>query len=189
MTRTRLLLSLFVAAALVQLAAPVSLIWQYEATLRLGRAYKIYTAPVDPYDALRGRYVALQFEPIVVPLQTSEPFVADQPVYAHLEAGPDGVARFSVATLTPPAMGEYLRVPATKESASSNLVRLHLPFDRFYMEEHLAPQAERAYQAHSRRGQQDAYILLRVRHGRGAIENLYVAGQPIAVFVRTLPPS
>lgn len=190
MTQTRVLFSLFVVAALAQMAAPVSLIWRYEATLRLGRAYKVRTAPVDPYDALRGRYVALGFVPIVVPLQpTSVPFDEEQPVYAHVDTGQDGFLRFTAATTTPPATGEYLRVSATSADGSSTRnVRLSLPFDRFYMEERLAPQAEQVYQQQSRRGQQETYILLRVRQGRGVIENLYIGETPIADFVRTNPP-
>src|SRR5205085_8475834 len=55
-------LIVFVLVALAQLAAPGSLIWKRENTLRKGSVWKFRTAPVDPVDAFRGRYVALQFE-------------------------------------------------------------------------------------------------------------------------------
>jgi hypothetical protein len=67
---------------------------------------------------------------------------------------------------------------------------MELPFDRYYMEEHLAPAAEQAYWQNNRRGQttQNAYALVRIRNDTGAIENLFVAGKPIVEFVREQAP-
>lgn len=57
-----LLLALLVVLAAAQLAVPASMIVQRETVLTQGRVYKFKTAPVDPVDAFRGRYVALRFE-------------------------------------------------------------------------------------------------------------------------------
>ena len=54
-------IGLFILVALLQLGAPVWMIWQREQTLRHGRVWKFRTAPVDPVDLVRGRYVALAF--------------------------------------------------------------------------------------------------------------------------------
>ena len=104
-------------------------------------------------------------------------------LYAPLEIGTNGFARFGTVSLTRPINGPYLKVHAWYVN-SAHGVTLELPFDRYYMNEKLAPAAERAYREHSRRGQQDAYVTLRVRDGFGVIENLYVGGKPIADFVR-----
>ena len=55
------LLAGFAALALAQLAAPLLQIAKYEAVIAYGAEYKFKTAPVDPPDVLRGRYVALDF--------------------------------------------------------------------------------------------------------------------------------
>jgi uncharacterized membrane-anchored protein len=55
-------LLVFAVVGLAQLAVPASLIWKREQTLRHGSVWKFRTAPVDPVDAFRGRYVALEFE-------------------------------------------------------------------------------------------------------------------------------
>jgi len=55
-------LIVFVLVAFAQLAVPGSLIWKREHTLRQGNVWKFRTAPVDPVDVFRGRYVALHFE-------------------------------------------------------------------------------------------------------------------------------
>lgn len=175
---------IFVVVTLLQLAAPASLIWRYEHTLRTGQAYRFRTAPVDPYDAFRGRYVALGFEPSTAALREAQPVVHGQRVYAILEQDEAGFARFKEATTRRPASGDYLSLPVQWMEEHNRTVSLRLPFDRFYMEESAAPQAEMAYREHSGRGQQNAYVLVRVRAGRGVIENLYIGDTPIAVFLR-----
>src|SRR3546814_20471044 len=60
---------LLLAIALVlQWALPASLAARSEYVLRNGARYYLRTAPVDPVDAFRGRYVALQFADIEVAL-------------------------------------------------------------------------------------------------------------------------
>jgi uncharacterized membrane-anchored protein len=63
-------------------------------------------------------------------------------------------------------------------------VRLQLPFDRYYAEEQLAPEIEQAYRANSRRGEQKAFIAVRVRKGRGVLEELYIEDLPVAEYLR-----
>ena len=184
MKRSKMFWGIFVVVTLLQLAAPVSLIWRYEYTLRTGRAYRFRTAPVDPYDAFRGRYVALQFEQATAPVRHKQPVAYGQRVYAIIEKGQDGFAQFKEATTVRPSTGDYLHVPAGWMDTHNNTVPLVLPFDRFYMEETTAPQAEQAYREHSRRSQQDTYVIVRVRNGRGVIENLYIGDVPMADFVR-----
>ena len=166
---------LFVAAG--QLAIPATMILQRERTLREGHTYKFRTQPVDPYDAFRGRYVALRLEPNTVAGTNIE---RGATVYVTLAEGPDGFVKFAGVSRERPVGQDCLKVKA----GWSNSVQL--PFDRFYMEEKAAPAAERAYREHSRQGgARDAYVIVRVRDGMGVIENLYVAGQPIAEFART----
>ena len=54
--------ALFALFAMISVAAPLSIAWKYENTLRNGRQFMFRTKPVDPYDAFRGRYVTLAFE-------------------------------------------------------------------------------------------------------------------------------
>ncbi|MBN1268202.1 MAG: GDYXXLXY domain-containing protein [Kiritimatiellae bacterium] len=182
MNTRRLLMPAFLAVALAQLAVPASMIVGFERTLRAGALYKFKTAPVDPYDAFRGRYVALAIQESSAPTTGSVSFARNEFVYAVLDVDTNGFARFSGVSLTEPAEGDYIRAKALP--AGPHRVRLDLPFDRFYMKESEAPEAERLYGEHSRRGAQDAYVSIRVRSGRAAIEDLYVAGKPILEHMR-----
>ncbi len=60
---------------------------------------------------------------------------------------------------------------------------VHVPLDLLYMEESLAPAAERAYREHTRTSERNAYITVRIRDGNGMIENLWVDGVPIHEFL------
>lgn len=178
---------LFAAMALLQLAAPAGMILSREQTLAKGEEFKFRTSPVDPYDAFRGRYVALAFENSQAVLQKGVSASFGQTLYATIERGDDGFAKFGVAALSPPKDKPYLKVRAGYASGEGE-INLQLPFDRFYMQEGRAPAAEAAYREHNRKGAQDAYVTVRVLDGGGVIENLYVGGKPIADFVKEAKP-
>ena len=62
MDKKKILLVLFILVAIVQISFSASMIINREITLKSGKQFKFRTAPVDPYDAFRGRYVALTLE-------------------------------------------------------------------------------------------------------------------------------
>lgn len=176
------ILPAFVVVALGQLAVPSWMILREERVLRDGAAYKFRTQPIDPVDVFRGRYVALSLEPNHVAVATNETFVYRSTVYVTLGQGPDGFAILTGWSRTLPESGDYLEV--TTWGAHEGKLSVRLPFDRYYMEETEAPAAERAYWEHSRRGQRDAHVAVRVLNGRGVIEELYIAGKPIRQFLK-----
>src|SRR5262245_32172783 len=171
MISSKLIMALFGLTAAVQLAVPGALIYRHESTLRHGTPYKFKTAPVDPADAFRGRYVALGFEEHQAPLAANKEFARGQKAYATVETDKDGFARFTSLSTAPPKDKAYLKVHVAWLSVDS--ADLQLPFDRFYLEESVAPAAEEAYWQNNRRGQTNSatYALVRIRNGTGVIEN------------------
>ncbi|MBI4558538.1 MAG: GDYXXLXY domain-containing protein [Candidatus Hydrogenedentes bacterium] len=176
--------AVFLAMVAAQIAVPWSMIAKHEATLRTGAVYKFRTQPVDPADAFRGRYVWLQVEASSAPLQRGQTFGDGQKVFAVLATDEQGFAKFSRVSGTRPSSGDYVATKVTYINTSELTVGLQLPLDRYYLEESLAPEAERAYREHSRVGQRDTYITVRVRDGYAVIEELYVNDSPIKDFVR-----
>ena len=176
-SKTRLWL--FAAMALLQLAAPASMILSRERTLKQGEAFKFQTAPVDPYDAFRGRYVALRIANSEAAWPEGVSASYGQTIYATIETDVDGFAKFGAASLSPPKGKPYLKVKAGSVNGKGGIA-LQLPFDRFFMEEAKAPAAEAAYREHDRGGAAGAYVVIRVLDGAGVIENLFVGGKPIA---------
>lgn len=184
MSRTRILALLFLIVALIQVALPAGRIRLYERTLRDGKAFKFRTEPVDPYDAFRGRYVALGFETGDVAWNEKDKASHGRTIFALVETGPDGFARFVSASPNRPASGDYLEAKSGYGS-NDKQVRVIVPFDRFYMEEKLAPEAERVYREHSaNRSERDAYAMVRIRDGLGVIEQVFVGDKPLAEAAR-----
>ncbi len=180
--KIKLSISLFLLLALVQIYIPFSMITKRENVLKHGGQFKFKTAPVDPYDAFRGRYVALRIEEDYVTKQGAQDFDKGRSVYAIIEIDDQGFARFNSVTLSRPIGKAYIEVKTGYPSGGK--IYLDLPFDRYYMEEKSAPAAEAAYRKHSQTGKQDAYIVVRVKDGFAVIEDLYVAGQKIEDLVK-----
>jgi len=170
----------FVLLALVQAGVPLSMIARREATLKNGSVLRIKTAPVDPYDAFRGRYVALSVEN-TFPTPKGRRFVRNQPVYVTFREDADGFASIADVASERPEEGEYVK--ARLRYWNGKKLHIRFPFDRYYMNEKLAPEAERVYRAHSRRGKRDAYIKVRVSAGFAVLEELYVDEKPIQEFL------
>lgn len=183
--KTKTLLLFLLLAALLQLAVPVSMIFKREYALEHGRAFKFRTAPVDPYDAFRGRYVALRFEQNSIPVPPDNDFKRNEKVFALLEEDANGFAYFSEVRRTRPGSEPYLALKAS-HAYNTNLY-LRLPFDRFYMDENEAPEAERAYRQNSVQSNRNAFVQVRVANGFGVIENLYIDNTPIREYLERLP--
>jgi len=171
----RILVFAFVACA--QLAAPASLIWKREQTLRHGRVWKFRTAPVDPINAFRGRCVALQFE--VEGQEISPPPGAGdrQTVFLTLRQDAEGFGEIDQVWATPPAGDDFIDAQLTGKTIS-------LPFDKYWVTERDAPAAEAAYRAQSRRDKHNAFVTVRVFRGDAALEQLYLDGVPLGEYLR-----
>ncbi|MEW6173934.1 MAG: GDYXXLXY domain-containing protein, partial [Bacillota bacterium] len=171
-----------------------------ETTLKTGRQFKFRTAPVDPYDAFRGRYVAIgiennaaidygapEFKPGQKEFAGSRELKPGQRVYAHITVDAKGFASFSKVTANRPEGNAYIQTTVNfvmNEPAGSK-VYFRLPFDRYYMEEKAAPAAESAYRRYSMNPERsNAYITVRVKEGFAVLEELYIDGKPIRDFVR-----
>ena len=182
MTRRTVILGLFAVLAVAQLAASVGMIARQELVLRHGRVYKFLTGPVDPFDALRGRFVALVFESNTMPVVEGFEVSRGDRVYALVEEDADGFARLTrLVRQRPPGDAA---IPVKVHHTYRAEVRLELPFDRYYMEEDIAPEAEAAYRQRARAGNRDAYVTVRVWKGHAVLEELYVGGKPILEFLR-----
>ena len=183
--KTRLLLGLFGFAILAQLAVPASMILKRERVLAHGQAFKFRTAPVDPYDAFRGRFVALGFDENSVMAPPGHDFARGQTVHVRLEEDADGFAKLAEILRDRPDAAPYLTTKILY--VGGNRVQLRLPFDRFYMDEDAAPAAEQAYWKYSASSNRNAYVQVRIEKGFAVLEDLYVDGQPIREHLAAHP--
>ncbi|MEA3187505.1 MAG: hypothetical protein QOD99_1335 [Chthoniobacter sp.] len=176
-------IALFAVVAAVHLAVPAWMIARQVKTLTEGRVFKFRTAPVDPYDAFRGRFVALSFK--ISEAETEEKFERNQTAYVTLAEDPDGFAKVVRVTHERRSGDDVLRVQTGY--SYEHYAHLDFPFTRYYLEEKTAPEAERAYREASRRDHENAWVTVRVRNGYGALEELWIDGKPVRDFLREQP--
>ena len=178
----------FVAMAAVQLSVPAYMIYQRELTLKTGAPFKFRTAPVDPYDPFRGRYVTLRIEPEEAKPPSGVTLGRNQTIYVSITENEDGFARVEAVSIAPPEQGDFIRAKVRYErwrETKERMVYIRWPFDRYYLEESLAPEAERLYRQHSRGEERDAYVVVRVRSGNAVLEELFIEDTPILEFVKS----
>jgi len=183
-------IGIFLVVALIQLSVPASVVWKRGQTLKHGRVWKFKTEPVDPVDAMRGRYVALRFAAEKVPVADESAHERISPgtsVYAALKEGADGFADVDRISIEPLNGEDVVKVKVGYSYDHSE--HLIFPFDRFWVTEKNAPAAEKAYRENSRRGKENAYVTVRVRDGDAALEQLYIDNQPLAEYLRAHAPA
>jgi uncharacterized membrane-anchored protein len=170
-------LVVFALVGLAQLAVPASLIWKRGQTLRHGSLWKFRTAPVDPVDAFRGRYVALQFEAEGQEISPPPNASYHQTVFVTLRQNSEGFAEIDQVSSSRPTGDDFIEAQLMGKTVS-------LPFDKYWVTERDTPAAEAAYRAQSRRDKQNAFATVRVFRGDAALEQLYLDGVPLGEYLR-----
>lgn len=176
----RLSILAFVLVAIAQLSVPAMMAWNRLQTFKHGRVWKFKTAPVDPVDAVRGRYVALQFEAEEVP--QAERINWNQKVYVVLKEDENGFAVVDRLSNEPVKGDNAFR--ATSRGWWEGKQRVTFPFQKYWVAEQIAPEAENAYRLNSTRTHQNAHVTVRVRDGDAAIEQLYIDNKPLVEYLR-----
>jgi uncharacterized membrane-anchored protein len=174
-------LAIFIVVALAQISVPASMIWKRHHTLTTGRVWKFRTAPVDPVDAVRGRYLSLSYSAESFPRAEPLPY-AGRTIYVALKEDADGFAVVDEVG-NEPRGGDNV-VQAESYGYYDGQMRVRFPFDRLWVSEADAPAAEAAYVANSRRENLNAYATVRVANGDAAIDELYIAGKPLREYLR-----
>ena len=177
-------LGIFILVALAQLSVPAMLAWGRIQTLAHGRIWKLKTAPIDPVDAVRGRYVMMRFAAEDNYRQPEQLKSVDS-IYAILKEGADGFAE--IDHLSPSATPGDSAMKVEPGGYWDGQQRVVFPFRYFWLSEKRAPAAEQAYRENSKRGEQNAFVTIRIRNGDAALEQLYVANKPLADYLRDQP--
>lgn len=184
MISKKIIIPLFLLVAAAQLYAPASMIWEREKVIAEGEVYFFETAPIDPSDPFRGKYVRLNFKDETIPIDSIDDWVRYQEVYLLLEKDSAGFARYSQVSVEPPANSTaFLKVEVNYISPGSGELHFNLPFNRFYMEESKARPAEELYQESIRHGQDLTYAVASVREGEAVLLDVLVNGEPLRNLV------
>jgi len=189
--KTKFIASLFALAVVAQLWVPASMISSSEKTLDSGRAFKFSTAPVDPYDAFRGKYVALNFTASTIDRKLCAADISEesghlergQSVYAIIAEDTSGFAKIALVQKSQPDQGFYVKTEIRYHTDS--VIDVQFPFTKYFLGEEKAQKAEELYRQNNRTDNQDCYAIVRVgSKGNAIIEDLVLGGIPIKEAVR-----
>lgn len=177
----KIILPAFFVMALVQIYIPAAMIFSAENVLTEGVEYKFKTAPIDPTDPFRGKYVNLSFEATSHRVTNAVDWNYGESVFVTLATDEKGFAKIqSLSKVKPVDSENYVKASINFVSRdSSALVSVEYPFNRFYMEESKAYDAEQAYNESALDTMQTTYALVAVKKGQAVIKEVFVNGVPI----------
>lgn len=185
MNNKKLLLTVFAVVALVQLYVPAKMIWNREVILKSGTEYKFKTAPIDPSDPFRGKYITLSFEENTVQIYNETHWTSGEQIFVYLTTDKDGFAKIkSVSKEKPENDQEFLKAKVGFVTGDRpNNLTINYPFDRFYMEESKAPEAELMYQESQQDLNKITYALVSIKNGYAVLKDVLIDGVSISEIV------
>jgi uncharacterized membrane-anchored protein len=172
----------FAGMCLAQWYVPGSMIFEQQDVLRHGNQFYFKTAPVDPTDPFRGKYVTLSFD-AEDGFRDDQEWNGGEDVFVVIEKDNAGFAR--IADIVASRPGDDKDYFATTVLYSyDGLTRIRVPFDRFYLEESKASEAERIYWEGARDSTQNVYAVVRIKAGNTVLEDVRIDDRSIVDIVR-----
>lgn len=177
--------ALFIVVALVQIYVPAKMIFVREVILSEGKEYKFKTAPIDPNDPFRGKYITLRFDEATVKIANEADWMVGETVFAVLATNDQGFAQIQSVTHEKPSDEKnFLKTRVRHVTTNStHQLTLDYPFDRFYLEESKAVDAELAYRESVLDTGQVAYALVVVKNGEAVLKDVLINGVPLKEVV------
>jgi uncharacterized membrane-anchored protein len=191
MSNKNWLIILFAVMVLAQLFVPLKMIFDREKVLNEGKTFKFKTAPIDPSDPFRGKYVTLNFAVNSFQVNDGESWREGQPVYVLLVEDTAGFAKIIDVAKELPSIGNNwlkARVSYTsviKDSATTtDELYIEYPFERFYMEESKAPLAESMYWEAARDTTKITYASVNIQNGKAVLKDVFIGDVSIRELVK-----
>ena len=183
----KITIGFFIAMCLVQWLVPAKMIYDSENLLREGIQYRFRTLPIDPSDPFRGKYITLNFEANSITLTDSADWKAGDVVFVSFTTDSAGFAQADVLYRDEPPMGSYLKTTVRYTTTNEPFqVFFELPFNRFYLEESKAPQAEQVYLNSQRDSTLVTYALVNIGKGTALLKDVMINDKSIVEVVNEL---
>jgi len=170
---------LFSIMVISQIAVAAQIVYQYETTIASANVYKFKTAPVDPNDPFRGKYIVLNFEMNAFNTEDND-WDYGETAYLYISKNENGYARIDTLStnLLKNNSNDYVEV--TLGSYYNGKIHFDLPFDRYYMEESKAMDAEILYRdSQQRDAAQDVYAVVHIQQGISVLTDVVINGMSI----------
>jgi uncharacterized membrane-anchored protein len=185
MTNKKILLSVFILVAIVQLYVPAKMILDREDILNTGKDYKFKTEPIDPNDPFRGKYITLRYEEDMIEIQNEADWVSGEIIYVFLTPDKEGFAKVqSVSKENGTNNQDFLKAKVNYVTSNgSNKLTIDYPFDRYYMEESKAYDAELTYRKSQLDTTEIAYAVVSIKDGEAVLKDVLINGVSLREIV------
>ncbi len=186
MNNKKILLTAFILMVMAQLYVPGKMIWNKEDIINNGIEYKFETAPIDPNDPFRGKYISLSYDKNTIEIENEKDWTSGEKIYVYLTTDKNGFAKIkSVSKQKPNDNQDFLKTNVRMVSENgSNKLTVDYPFDRFYMEESKAYDAEVTYRKTQIDTSKITYALVNIKNGEGVLKDVLIDGISIREIVK-----
>lgn len=149
-----------------------------EEVLNSGTEYRFKTAPVDPTDPFRGKYVRLTYKERRVNIDNESNWTSGEDIYVILSRDKNGFAKIkSISKETSQLNEDYFKaIVSVVTSDGSNQLTISYPFNRFYMEESKALEAENTYRKSQADTSKVTYALVNIKDGKAVLKDVLIDG-------------
>lgn len=183
--KTRYIFGIFVALALVQLFVPAQMIWGREKVINEGVSYKFKTRPVDPNDPFRGKYIILNYE-LDAAITKDTLWNRNEDIYIKLSKDSLGFAVISAVSHSKFEIpDDFVKAKVQWYDSNDHEVNFSFEFNRYYMEESKAYDAEQVYVKSLRDSlpENDTYAIVFVKDGEAVLTDVMVNEVSIKDYV------
>ena len=179
------LIIVFILMLLAQLFVPAKMILDREDVIKTGTVYKFKTKPVDPNDPFRGKYITLHYDGNSYRAINDENWKRNDEVYVEFTSDKDGYAQImSVSKEIPKSNNIYLKTKVSYVRGFNRNLEIDYPFNRYYMEESKAYEAERTYVKTQIDTTKTTYALVHIKNGSAVLTDVLINEIPIREIVK-----
>jgi len=189
MINRKLSVFFFILVALAQLYVPAKMIFDREDVLETGTEYKFRTAPIDPNDPFRGKYITLSYVNNNYLVKDDGSWVDGESGFVTILNDKDGFAFIGAVSKVKPSntqdfLKTKMRLINPDDFDPKVKLLIEYPFDRYYMGEFKANDAERAYNKSLQDTTRITYALVMIKNGDAVLKDVLIDGISIEEIVR-----
>jgi uncharacterized membrane-anchored protein len=177
--KTKISIAAFIVVALIQLLVPGKMILNFEKILETGKKYKFIIAPIDPSDPFRGKYLSINVREHHFAVDSINDWKQGEEIYVSINSNtPDSMAIITnISRLKPDAGVDFILAKTGYIFEKS--MNIEYPFDRYYMDESVIPQASEALVRAWSDSTQVSYIVVNAIDGKAVLSDIIISGKSI----------
>ena len=169
---------LFIIAAILQWLIPANMIYKSNKVANQGKIFQFKVQPVDPTNPFAGRYMALRFTEDHIPTRKDLKIEPGMNLYAEIDVKDDLYAGIRDVSLLPfTHTRDYVKI--TVKYLDSDHIYIEYPFERWYMKESKAIDAEKRLNTLLQDSTSTVYAEVNILNGSAVLQDVIVNNQSI----------